>query len=59
MTRAEKLTKDCVQWIKDWFAENGPDCNAVVGISGGKDSTRLLPQHSVLKPLEEIELLEC
>lgn len=39
MTRAEKLTKDCVQWIKDWFAENGPDCNAVVGISGGKDST--------------------
>ena len=23
----------------DWFAANGPDCNAVVGISGGKDSS--------------------
>lgn len=33
-------TKDsCVQWIRDWFAENGKDCNAVVGISGGKDSS--------------------
>lgn len=28
-----------VQWIRNWFAENGPDCNAVIGISGGKDST--------------------
>lgn len=33
-------TKDnCVQWIRDWFAENGKDCNAIVGISGGKDSS--------------------
>lgn len=33
-------TKDrCVQWIRDFFQENGPDCNAVVGISGGKDSS--------------------
>jgi len=28
-----------VQWIRDWFEENGKDCNAVIGISGGKDST--------------------
>ena len=28
-----------VSWIRDWFAENGPDCTAVVGISGGKDSS--------------------
>ncbi len=28
-----------VEWIRDWFADNGPDCKAVVGISGGKDST--------------------
>jgi NAD+ synthase len=28
-----------VEWIRDWFAANGPDCKAVVGISGGKDST--------------------
>lgn len=33
-------TKDkCVQWIRDWFEENGKGCNAVVGISGGKDSS--------------------
>lgn len=35
-----KKTKDeIVQWIRDYFRHNGPDCNAVVGISGGKDST--------------------
>ena len=28
-----------VQWIRDWFEENGPGCNAVLGISGGKDSS--------------------
>lgn len=28
-----------VQWIKDWFEENGKDCWAVIGISGGKDSS--------------------
>ena len=26
-------------WIRDFFRENGPDCNAVIGISGGKDSS--------------------
>ena len=35
----EQVTKDCIQWIKDWFNENGKTCNAVIGISGGKDST--------------------
>lgn len=35
-----KRTKDeIVQWIRDYFAENGPNCSAVVGISGGKDSS--------------------
>lgn len=29
----------CVEWIKDFFEKNGPECNAVVGISGGKDSS--------------------
>ena len=28
-----------VKWIQDWFKQNGPDCKAVVGISGGKDSS--------------------
>lgn len=33
-------TKDrLVQWIRDWFKVNGRGCNAVVGISGGKDSS--------------------
>jgi len=35
----ERVTKDCIQWIKDWFDKNGPGCNAVLGLSGGKDST--------------------
>ena len=29
----------CIRWIRDFFAANGPECNAVVGISGGKDSS--------------------
>lgn len=28
-----------VQWIRDFFEQNGPGCNAVIGISGGKDSS--------------------
>ena len=39
MFDAEKVKNDCVEWIRRFFAENGPDCNAVVGISGGKDSS--------------------
>lgn len=35
----KSITKDCVQWIKEWFDKNGKGCNAVVGISGGKDSS--------------------
>lgn len=34
-----EVTKNCIQWIKDWFNENGKTCNAVIGISSGKDST--------------------
>ena len=36
---AVKVKNDCVQWIRDWFEANGKGCNAVVGISGGKDSS--------------------
>ena len=39
MFDAVKVKNDCVAWIQDFFAENGPDCCAVVGISGGKDSS--------------------
>ena len=35
-----KKTKDAVvRWIRDFFEENGKGCNAIVGISGGKDSS--------------------
>ena len=35
-----KAVKDqVVQWIRDWFEVNGKGCNAVLGISGGKDSS--------------------
>ncbi len=33
------LKDECVAWIRDWFAKNGPTCSAVIGMSGGKDST--------------------
>lgn len=36
---AERVKNEIVKWIQDWFQENGPDCNAVIGISGGKDSS--------------------
>ena len=39
MFNAEKVKNECVEWIKEFFEENGKGCNAVVGISGGKDSS--------------------
>ncbi len=39
MFDANKVKNDCVRWIQDFFEKNGKDCNAVVGISGGKDSS--------------------
>ncbi len=39
MFNAEKVKNDCVAWIRDFFENNGKGCNAVLGISGGKDSS--------------------
>ena len=39
MFDAKKVKNQCVEWIRDFFEANGKDCNAVVGISGGKDSS--------------------
>lgn len=39
MFDAKKIKDECVLWIKNFFEENGKDCNAVLGISGGKDSS--------------------
>lgn len=39
MFNAEKTKNECIEWIQQFFSENGKDCNAVIGISGGKDSS--------------------
>lgn len=36
---AAKATKATVEWIREWFEKNGKGCKAVIGISGGKDSS--------------------
>ena len=36
---AEQVKNDIVAWIRDWFAQNAPGCKAVLGVSGGKDSS--------------------
>lgn len=36
---AKKVTDALVNWIKHYFEENGPTAKAIVGISGGKDSS--------------------
>lgn len=39
MFNAEKIKNECVEWIRSFFEENGKGCNAIIGISGGKDSS--------------------
>lgn len=39
MFDAKKVRQQCVDWIREFFRENGEGCNAIVGISGGKDSS--------------------
>ena len=36
---ANKIKDDIILWIMDFFEHNGKDCNAIVGISGGIDSS--------------------
>lgn len=39
MFDVKKVKNDIVNWIADWFEQNGKDCKAVIGISGGVDSS--------------------
>ncbi len=39
MFDTRQVKNDCVEWIRTFFEENGKGCNAVIGISGGKDSS--------------------
>ena len=36
---AKEMKEALIAWIRAWFKKNGRDCNAVIGISGGKDSS--------------------
>ncbi|MDD6275261.1 MAG: NAD(+) synthase [Clostridia bacterium] len=36
---AKKTAEEAAEWIRDFFEKNGKGCNAIVGISGGKDSS--------------------
>jgi NAD+ synthase len=36
---AKEVKDRLVRWIADWFEQNGKDCRAVIGISGGLDSS--------------------
>ena len=36
---SRKTKEALIVWIRAWFEKNGRDCNAVIGISGGKDSS--------------------
>lgn len=39
MFNAKTIKDECTSWIRAFFEKNGPGCNAIVGISGGKDSS--------------------
>lgn len=39
MFDAKKVKNEIVEWIRDWFEQNGRDCNVIVGVSGGIDSS--------------------
>ncbi len=36
---ARRVRDQLIRWIREWFEDNGPGCTAVVGVSGGKDSS--------------------
>lgn len=36
---AKEHLEKCIEWTRQWFEENGKGCMAVLGMSGGKDST--------------------
>ncbi len=36
---AKQTKETLIGWIRKYFSENGKNCSAVIGISGGKDSS--------------------
>ena len=51
MFDAEKVKSDIVDWIRDWFDENGKGCMAVVGFP--EERTALSWRHYVWRLLEK------
>ena len=39
LQNVEKTVNELIEWTRDYFAGSGPNCCAVLGISGGKDSS--------------------
>lgn len=39
LSNPKKTKGEIIEWIRKYFKRNGPECSAVIGISGGKDST--------------------
>ncbi|MCQ2548169.1 MAG: NAD(+) synthase [Clostridia bacterium] len=39
MFDSTRIKDECIKWIQDFFEQNGKGCKAVIGISGGKDSS--------------------
>ena len=35
----QKVAPALIDWVRNWFEENGPGCKAIVAVSGGKDSS--------------------
>ena len=42
---AKEIKDKCVEWIREWFKENGNQCKAVIGISGGVDQLHYVWKH--------------
>lgn len=39
MFDAKKVKNEIVEWLREWEENNGKECNFIVGVSGGKDSS--------------------
>ena len=50
-----KTKNEIVEWIREYFEQNGKGCKAVIGISGGKDSSIVLRQRCARKPSAKTE----
>lgn len=37
--KPEAVVYECINWIQNWFKDKGENSKAVIGMSGGKDST--------------------